>query len=200
MMKMAKKNGRVNLLFGSLVLVLGAVPLVYSLYFLDRGPQIQAAGALPPDHPELPQGHPPLDHAKELMALEQMSRSDPQNADYKNQIANIYYDMGQYQKAIDAYQQSLSLRPQDPSVETDMATSYHYLGQHDRALEILNKVLGYRPTFPQALFNKGVVLHRGKKDVRGAIAAWEELLRTNPSLPNRAELEQRISQLKATER
>jgi len=81
-----------------------------------------------------------------------------------------------------------------------MATSYHYLGQHDRALEILNKVLAYRPNFPQALFNKGVVLHVGKNDVRGAIAAWEELLRTNPSLPNRAELEQRISQLKATER
>ena len=81
-----------------------------------------------------------------------------------------------------------------------IVTAAHSKEQLDRALDILNKVLAYRPNFAQALFNKGVVLHVGKNDVRGAIAAWEELLRTNPSLPNRAELEQRISQLKATER
>jgi hypothetical protein len=29
------------------------------------------------------------------MALEQMSRADPENADYKTKIGNIYYDAGQ---------------------------------------------------------------------------------------------------------
>ncbi len=197
---MTKKNNRVNLIFGGVVLLLGVFPLVYSLYFRKPAPEIQAASTPPPDQPQLPPGHPPLDDSKELLALEQMSRSDPQNADYKTRIGNIYYDMGQYQKAVQAYEQSLALRPQDPGVETDLATSYHYMGQHDRALQILDKVLSYRPYFAQALFNKGVVLHSGKKDVRGAIAAWEELLRTNPNLPNRAELEQRISQLRLAER
>jgi len=92
------------------------------------------------------------------------------------------------------------LRPQSPSVETDLATCYHLLGQHDRALEILDKVLQYRPHFAQALFNKGIVLHSGRNDLKGAIAAWEELLRTNPNLPQRADIEQRIEQLKASQR
>jgi len=127
-----------------------------------------------------------------------MSRSDPQNADYKVQMGNAYYDLGQYQKAIDAYQQSLAIRPQDPDVETDMGTCYHFIGQPDKALELFDHVLQYRPDFPQALFNKGIVLVEDKKDIRGGIAVWEELLRTNPSFPQKAQIEQRIRQLQST--
>jgi tetratricopeptide (TPR) repeat protein len=193
---------RINLLFGGLVALLGGFALVYSSFYLDRGPVIRspATASLPPGHPSLPENHPPLDYARELAALEERSHAEPQNPDYRTRIGNIYYDIGQYEKAVEAFQQSLALRPQSPSVETDLATCYHILGQHDRALEILDKVLRYRPNFPQALFNKGIVLHSGKKDLKGAIAAWEELLRTNPNLPQRADLEQRIEQLKASQR
>ncbi|PYU99619.1 MAG: hypothetical protein DMG10_24240 [Acidobacteria bacterium] len=193
---------RINLLFGGLVALLGAFPLVYSLVYLERAPVIQspATTSLPPGHPNLPENHPPLDYARELAALEERSRAEPQNPDYRTRIGNVYYDMGEYEKAIEAYEQSLALRPQSPSVETDLATCYHLLGQHDRALEILDKVLQYRPHFAQALFNKGIVLHSGRNDLKGAIAAWEELLRTNPNLPQRADIEQRIEQLKASQR
>jgi tetratricopeptide (TPR) repeat protein len=92
------------------------------------------------------------------------------------------------------------LKPQDPSVETDLATCYHNLGQHDKALEILNQVLGYRPHFPQALFNKGIIFLSGRQDDKAAIGVWEELLRTNPDYPMRAELEQRIRDLKSRAR
>ncbi len=193
---------RINLLFVGLVVLLGGFPLVYSLFYLDRAPAIQstATASLPPGHPALPENHPPLDYARELAALEERSRAEPQNSEYKTRIGNIYYDMGQYEKAVEAFQQSLALRPRSPSVETDLATCYHFLGDHDKALEILDKVLQYRPNFPQALFNKGIVLQSGKKDLKGAIAAWEELLRTNPKLPQRADLEQRIEQLRASQR
>ncbi len=193
---------RINLLFGGLVALLGGFPLVYSLFYLDGAPTIQstATASLPPGHPGLPENHPPLDYAQELAALEERSRAEPQNPEYKTRIGNVYYDMEQYEKAIEAYQQSLALRPRSPSVETDLATCYHFLGDHDKALEILDKVLQYRPNFPQALFNKGIVLQSGKKDLKGAIAAWEELLRTNPKLPQRADLEQRIEQLRASQR
>ena len=182
--------------------LLGGFPLVYSLFYLDGAPAIQstATASLPPGHPGLPENHPPLDYARELAALEERSRAEPQNPDYRTRIGNVYYDMGEYEKAIEAYEQSLALRPQSPSVETDLATCYHLLGQHDRALEILDKVLQYRPHFAQALFNKGIVLHSGRNDLKGAIAAWEELLRTNPNLPQRADIEQRIEQLKASQR
>lgn len=145
----------------------------------------------------LPQDHPPIDAASRLALLEQMSRNDPENAEYKIQLGNLHYDMGQYQKAIEAYEDSLRVKPENPSVETDVATCYHYLGQHDRALEILARVLDANPGFPQALFNKGIILQAGKKDVPGAIAAWEALLQREPNFPQKAELERRISELKS---
>ena len=131
------------------------------------------------------------------MDLGQKIAEDPQNADYRTQMANIYFDLGQFDKAADFYQQSLEISPGVPSVETDLATCYHYLGQVDKALETLDKVLQYRPGFPQAMFNKGIILAYEKNDVQGAIRIWEDLSRSDPAFSQKAELEQKIRQLKA---
>lgn len=140
----------------------------------------------------------PMQMAQQLAALEQMAAKDPNNAEHQARVANLYYDMGQYEKALDFYERSLKLKPNDPYVETDLAICFHYLGRHDEALRILDKVLGYSPGFPQAMFNKGVILANAKKDLRGAIAVWEDLLRVNPDYPQRAEVEERIRQLRAS--
>jgi tetratricopeptide (TPR) repeat protein len=125
---------------------------------------------------------------------------EPQNPEYPTQIGNLYYDAGEYGKAVDYYQRSLKIRPRDPNVETDLATCFHYLGQEDRALEVLDNVLRYNPGFTQAKFNKGIVLIEGKKDVKNGIAVWEDLLRSDPNYSQREQLQQRIRQLKETAR
>jgi tetratricopeptide (TPR) repeat protein len=149
---------------------------------------------------QLPENHPSPEAIERLMALEQKAAEDPQNADYRTQIANLYYDLGQFDKAADFYQQSLDIRPGAPGVETDLAACFNYLGQIDRALETLNRVLQHHPGFPQAMFNKGIILAHGKNDVQGAIRIWEDLLRRDPTFSQKAGLEQKINQLKASVR
>jgi len=197
MMVVAHPTRNLNWLFGSVIALLAGCVGAF-VYTSSGRPAILPAPQPSPGESQtgLPENHPPIDSARELMALEEMSKKSPENADYKTRIGNIYYDMGRYDKAAEAYQQSLALQPQDPSVETDMATCFHELGQHDRALEALDRVLRYRPGFTQAMLNKGVVLLAGKNDRQGAIAAWEELLRTHPSFPQKSDLEARIKQLK----
>lgn len=146
----------------------------------------------------MPRDHPPIDAEQRLAALEQMSTREPQNPDFQAQVANLYFDLARYETAAAFYERSLRLRPGDPAVETDLAVCYHNLGRHDQALETLGRVLQYKPGFVQAMYNKGVVLIHGKKDVAGAAAAWEDLLRTHPEYPQRAELERRIRELKAS--
>jgi tetratricopeptide (TPR) repeat protein len=188
---------QLNTLFGATVLLLGGLA-VYSLVATLRNPVIIRDGpAGTAGSPGLPENHPTADFAERLAALQKLSREDPLNPAHKKEIGNLFYDMGLHQNAIQPYQEYLELKPEDPSVETDLATCYHYIGQHDKALEILERVLKYRPHFPQALFNKGVVLQRGKQDNRAAVEAWEELLRTNPDHPMKADLEQRIGELKS---
>jgi cytochrome c-type biogenesis protein CcmH/NrfG len=186
---MALNKSRINLVFAFIIAALGLTAGA-SLYLNRSQPEIQA----------VPESNPSTDAANRLAALEQMSAKDPNNAEYLTQIANAYYDLGQYDKAADVYQKSLDVRPQDPNVETDLATCFHYLGQHDKALQTLDKVLAYSPNFPQAMFNKGIVLVNGRKDIKAGIAVWEDLLRSDPGFSKRAEIEQRINQLKASAR
>jgi tetratricopeptide (TPR) repeat protein len=189
-------KSRLNLVFGSVVVFLAATGLV-GIYLNRNAPAVRDASAPAASGAQLPENHPPIDGANKVLALEQLSRESPDSADYRTQLGNAYYDIGQYEKAIAAYSESLRLRPNDPAVETDLATSYHYLGNHDKALELLDRVLAEHPAFTQALFNKGVILQAGKKDFRGAVGAWESLLRAQPNFPQRAELERKIAELKS---
>ncbi len=193
---MATRDGnlKINALFAVVVIVLAGVALV-SLYQSMSRPGIQDAPASDAANTGLPQNHPPIDAAGRLTELEKMSEGDPGNADYKTQIGNAYYDLGQYQKAAEAYEASLRLRPGDAAVETDLASCYHFLGQEDKALNLLDKVLASRPDFPQALFNKGLVLVEGKHDTKGGVAIWQRLLQANPGFPQKAQLEQKIREL-----
>jgi tetratricopeptide (TPR) repeat protein len=189
---MSLNKFRVNLIFALIVLALGITAISSVLIRLNQ--------LAPPNSSQnqLPKSHPSINLSKELADLEQLSAKEPKNADYQTKIGNIYYDMRQYDKAVVYYQKSLELQPRNPNTETDLAACFHYLGQYDKSLEILNKVLGYQPGFPEAMFNKGIVLISGKKDVKGGISVWEDLLRSNPDYSRKAEIQQSIDQLKAS--
>jgi cytochrome c-type biogenesis protein CcmH/NrfG len=184
----------VNFIFTAAVAVLAATALVSAYVNRTRPPILDTPSAMA-QGVQLPAGHPPVDAANRIAELEQLSRANPQNAGYKTQLGNAYYDLSQFGNAIEAYEDSLKIRPRDPNVETDLATCYHYAGQSDKALEIIERVLQYAPNFPQALFNKGVVLI--ERDPRAGIAVWQQLLRQNPEFPQRAEIEQRIQTLQS---
>ncbi len=193
---MAIDKTKINAVFAIAVILLAAVAAVTMYLNRDLPPVQEASGPVMQPNSQLPEGHPSVDASNKIASLEQMSQGEPQNAELKTQLGNAYYDAGQYQKAAEAYEGSLKLRPQNPGVETDLATCYHFLGQHGKALETLDKVLKYNPGFPQALFNKGIVLH-ATNDARGAIEVWQNLLASDPNFPQRADIEQRINQLKS---
>lgn len=188
---------RMNIVFACIVGALGATAATF-MYRNSGLPASREAPASGSASEQLPKNHPPVDLASRLSDLEHLIVKDPQNADYQTQVGDIYYDLAQYEKAADSYQRSLKLRPQDQNVETDLAACLYYLGRYDKALEILNKVLEYSPGFPQAMFNKGIVLVGGKQDVKGGLAVWEDLLRSHSEFAKRVELEQKIRQLKAS--
>ena len=189
----------INVMFGTVIAALAGTAAT-ALYLNQGRPAIQEAASPGAFASGLPQEHPPLELLSRLNQLEQLSLANPQNADYMTEIGNINYDLGRYQNALDAYEKSLKLKPRDPGVSTDAATCYHNIGQNDKALALLDEVLQISPGFSQALFNKGVILINGKGDTAAGIAAWEELLRTNPNFPQRAELETQIRQLRASGR
>ena len=190
---------QINCIFAAILILLAAA-VAFSLFHKAGNPIIREDAVKENSDQVLPVNHPPEEIAKRLASLIRMSTEDPQNADILNEIGNTYYDLGEYDKAIDSYRKSLEIRPGNPYVETDLATCLHYLSRHDEALLILNNVLKYQPDFPAALYNKGVVLIHGKEDLQNGIAVWEELLKQDLDPARRAEIEQSIRRYKSSSR
>lgn len=126
-------------------------------------------------------------------ALNQL-KAKPNDPALLVQVANIYYDAQQFKEAIAYYTHALEGTPSDTNVRTDMATAYWYLGDADRALTEFDRVLKQEPRKTNALFNRGIVRWQGKMDVKGALADWEALLKTDPNYPERPKVEQMMAQ------
>jgi cytochrome c-type biogenesis protein CcmH/NrfG len=121
------------------------------------------------------------------------------NADDFNtlvQVANVYYDGRQYPEAIKYYQLAVKSQPTNADLLTDLGTSLWYTGDADGAIAEFQTALKYRPDHPGTLFNLGVVRWQGKLDPKGAVEAWQELLRRNPNYPQRQEVEEYIARAK----
>lgn len=77
-----------------------------------------------------------------------------------------------------------------------MGTAYWYSGNADKALSELQTSLKYKPGHPQTLFNLGWVRWQGKADPKGAIEAWQQLLKANPDYPQKEQVEKYIAKAK----
>lgn len=105
------------------------------------------------------------------------------------QIGDVYKSAHQFKEAADYYGKSLEANPKDVAVRTDMASCLFYSGDPDRALAQLEQSLQYDPADANTLFNLGVIKLRGKKDTKGALVAWQQLLDKNPKLDARKKTE-----------
>lgn len=193
---MAKRKTKINVVFALLsagLLITAILAAVrYEGYVIRPSNRNTTAGS------SLPENHPPVDMAQKLAELMRLSEENPQNADIHAQMGNIYYDMGEYEQAVISYRKSLDIKPNQANVETDLATCFHYLGQDDEALKRFDRVLTYNPGFVQAMYNKGVVLIHGKKDIEGGLQTWEKLLKMDLDPARRAEIEKSVRQLKSS--
>jgi cytochrome c-type biogenesis protein CcmH/NrfG len=119
----------------------------------------------------------------ELQTYRDILARDPKNAKAAETLGNKLYDAGRYAESVPYYQQALANAPGNVHVSTDLGTAMYYSGRPDDALAQLDKSLAMDATHAQTLFNIGIVKRDGKKDPKGAVAAWERLLATSPGYP-----------------
>ena len=124
-------------------------------------------------------------------------QSNPKDVAALTELGNIYFDANQYGQAIPYYTRALTETPHNADVRTDMGIAYFYSGDPDRALKEFDVALKDDPRHSQTLFNVGVVREQGKHDPKGAIAAWEQLLKIDPNYRDRAKVEQLLATSRA---
>jgi cytochrome c-type biogenesis protein CcmH/NrfG len=139
----------------------------------------------------------PVTHAaneQELQSFRSILANDPKNARAAVELGNRLYDAGRFAEAIPYYQQAFALNPKDINVSTDLGTSLWNSGRADEALAQFERSLAIDAKHPQTLFNIGIVRRSGKGDPAGAVVAWENLLQSNPSYPERTRVQQLITE------
>jgi cytochrome c-type biogenesis protein CcmH/NrfG len=119
---------------------------------------------------------------KQAAPLKEKLKSDPNNSAVLMQVAAIYHTTHQFKEAADYYARAVQSDPKNVSARTKLATSLYRSGDVDGAIAQLNRALTYAPKDANALFDLGMIRLQGKQDGRGALAAWQRLLKTNPQM------------------
>lgn len=186
------------------VLAAACLLLGVALGYLFRGSASQSAPVAAATSPEMQQAAPQQPSAAEAQAalaqaagpLMEAVKKDPKDYESLIKLGNLFYDAQQFPNAIQNYERALAIHPENPDVRTDMGTAYWYTGNADKALAAMEASLKYRPGHPQTLFNLGWVRWQGKQDPKGAIDAWQQLLKSNPDYPQKQQVEQYIAKAK----
>jgi cytochrome c-type biogenesis protein CcmH/NrfG len=119
---------------------------------------------------------------KQAAPLDEKLKGDPNNRNLLIQAGNIYKAAHQFKEAAGYYGKALQVDPKNVGIRTEMASCLYFNGDVDGALSQLQQALHDDPKDVNALFNIGMIKWQGKKDGKGALAAWQQLLKSNPQL------------------
>jgi cytochrome c-type biogenesis protein CcmH/NrfG len=131
---------------------------------------------------------------KKASPLIERIKSEPKNADLLVQIGDIYQATHQFKEAAVYYGKSLEIKPRNVAIRTELASCLFYGGDADAALAQLQQSLKDSPQDANSLFNLGMIRLKGKNDKAGAIAAWQQLLKTDLSSEKRSVVEKMIAE------
>lgn len=182
-----------------------------ALGYFSRAAHISTTEAQPPasiaqhaaTNAAMPAGHMPSLAQMHQMADTQAAplleklKSDPNNSSLLAQVGAIYHSTHQFKEAASYYDKAVQLDPKNVSLHSRLASSLYRSGDVDGAITQLNAALREDPKDANSLFNLGMIRLQGKRDPKGALAAWQKLLKTNPDLsPDRkAEVQKLIAQV-----
>jgi len=162
--------------------------------YLFRGSQSPTVPAPPSANAQsaAPAGHmggqmPTLEQMKQMAdqkaaPLLEKLKGDPTNSGLLLQVGNIYLATHQFKDAAGYYDKALQIDPKNVAIRTQLASCLYYNGDVDGSISQLQQSLQYDPKDANTLFNLGMVKWKGKQDNKGAVAAWQQLLKSNPEL------------------
>ena len=155
---------------------LGGATLSSFKFSKDASTPVQS---MPQQVPQGDQISPDLNNR--ISDLEAETSLKPENVEAWIQLGNLYFDTNQFDGAIRAYKKALELDPNNPNVWTDLGVMYRRSGNPSQAIKSFDRAIAVDPSHEISRLNKGIVLMHDLDDIQGAIKAWEELVKVNPS-------------------
>ena len=145
-------------------------------------------------------GGSPTDYLQRIAEAEKVVAQNPKNYQVWVQLGNDYFDTGQNEKAVAAYNKALELEPtnpNNPNVLTDQGVMYRKMGLFEKAIANFEKAQSMDPKHLQSLYNLGVVYATDLNQKDKAIKAWSRYLAIDSTSPQSQQIKGLIEQLQA---
>lgn len=123
---------------------------------------------------------------EDITRLREQVERNPEDADAILQLANLNYDIANWQRAQELYTRYLELRPPHPDVLTDLGVALRGSGNFSAALARFEEAQKLQDGHWQSLYNQVVVL---AFDMNDFARARQVLGRLQTLQPNNAEVE-----------
>lgn len=108
---------------------------------------------------------------------------NPNDAEAVLQLAGMNFQIRNWPRAAELFEQYLKLRPGDPNALTDLGTSYLQAGQVEKSLTVFQQVRQQNPGYWQSYFNEIIALATlGRMDEATEIMG--ELQKLQPDNPD----------------
>ena len=138
-------------------------------------------------------GQPPME---EILRLRDHVAKNPDDADAVIRLANLNFDIQNWARARELYEQYLKLRPGEPDVLSDLGVTYFEMGDAQGAVALFDRAQALSPDHWQSRFNE-VFVRAAVEDFAGAEAVIGELQRLQPNNPDVARLAAEVARRKA---
>jgi len=171
------------------------VGVIAAVYYEDKVPTIsptvkQSTSSTAP-------AAPPADLQKQIDTLRSILKDDPKSRNALMQRGNLYFDANQFDLAIETYSRALEIDPKNADVRTDMGIMYRKKKDYDRAIAEFKRAAEVNPKHVNSRYNLGIVLLHDKQDIKGAIKAWEDYLRVEPTGPRADNIRKQMDKIRA---
>jgi Tfp pilus assembly protein PilF len=119
----------------------------------------------------------------QIEELKKRVEQNPNDAEAVLQLAGMNFQIQNWPRAAELFEQYLKLQPGDPNAMTDLGTSYLQAGQVEKSLETFRQVRQQAPGYWQSYFNEIIALATlGRMDEAAQIMA--ELQKIQPNNPD----------------
>lgn len=185
---------KLHIIYGSVIMFLSltfTVTLFTMKNSYDTLVKSTMAGQVPEGHPDVSSGSegapaasggmpsgggmPPF-LKKMLEEYKTALEKNPKDVKALSGLANMYYDSGQYEKAIPFYEKVIEIDPNASNIITDLGTCFFYIQKNDEAIKYFKMGIEKDPKNMNARYNLGIVYKStGKTDL--ARSTWEEMMK-----------------------
>lgn len=135
-------------------------------------------------------GGPPM---AEIMRLREHVEKNPDDAEAILTLANLNYDIRNWERARELYERYLKLRPAHPDVLTDLGVALRGLQKFPEALATFQQAQQLEDGHWQSLYNEVVVLAFDLKDMPKAQQVLARLKQLQPNNPEVARLADEVA-------